>query len=163
MQKGINGGDINEDLLKIISARLTCPAAIRTRSFKLHHIPKTVTPSFTVLLVHPRNNAAWYLHLHQKYLRKFYLSQLPVIFLLKTLNVFRLFLPGGSLDSQTTETQWYNAHFDSNGSEYDSKGSDSETLSVSGHDFREFYCSYDATPVSHMCSNISYNISASPS
>jgi hypothetical protein len=39
---------------------------------------------------------------------------------------FRLFLPGGSLDSQTTETQWYNSHFDGNGRE-------SETLSVSSH------------------------------
>jgi hypothetical protein len=47
--------------------------------------------------------------------------------------VYRLYLPGGSLDSQTTETQWYDAQFDSGGRE-------SETSNVSSrHESRKFF------------------------
>ena len=107
----------------------------RTRRFKLHHLPKAVIPSFFVL-VRQRNNAARSLHLQPKPLREFSFS-VNLIFLSQAYFFdFRLFLPGGSLDSLTTETQWYNAQFDSS--------QESESLSVSsysGHEFRKSFVS----------------------
>ena len=69
---------MNEDLLKIISECLACPA-IRTRSLNLHHLPKAAVTSISVLLlVHQRNNAAWPQHLLRKYVRKFTLTAIQV-------------------------------------------------------------------------------------
>ena len=106
----------------------------RTRRFKLHHLPKAVIPSFLVL-VRQRNNAAQPLHLQPKPLREVSFSVI-LICLSYFFFDFRLFQPGASLDSQTTETQWYNAQFDSS--------QESESLSVSsysGHEFRKSFVS----------------------
>ena len=131
----------------------------RTRRFKLHHLPKAVIPSFFVL-VRQRNNAARSLHLQPKPLREFSFS-VNLIFLSHAYFFdFRLFLPGGSLDSQTTETQWYSAQFGSS--------QESETLSVSsysGHEFRKSFFYYGVRIFFHpfKYQQVSLSIAALPS